>query len=91
MKVSTERLPDSQVRLELEVEDERVQQAMDSAYRRLAKRVKIPGFRPGKAPRAILERHLGEDTIRQEAIDELMPKLYREALEQEQIDAIDRA
>jgi trigger factor len=77
--------------LELEVEDERVQRALDSTYRRLAKRVKVPGFRPGKAPRAVLERHLGEDTIRHEAIDELMPQLYREALEQEQIDAIDRA
>jgi len=77
--------------LELEVEDERVQRALDSTYRRLAKRVKVPGFRPGKAPRAVLERHLGEDTIRHEAIDELMPQLYREALEQEQIEAIDRA
>jgi len=91
MKVSTQRLPDSQVSLELEVEDERVQRALDSTYRRLAKRVKVPGFRPGKAPRAVLQRHLGEDTIRHEAIDELMPQLYREALEQEQIDAIDRA
>jgi trigger factor len=77
--------------LELEVEDERVQRALESTYRRLAKRVKVPGFRPGKAPRAVLERHLGEDTIRHEAIDELMPQLYREALEQEDIHAIDRA
>ena len=91
MKVSTQRLPDSQVMLELEVEDERLQRAMEATYRRLAKRVKVPGFRPGKAPRAVLERHLGEDTLRHEAIDELMPQLYREALEQEQIDAIDRA
>lgn len=91
MKVSTQRLPDSQVMLELEVEDERVQLALESTYRRLAKRVKVPGFRPGKAPRAVLERHLGEDTIRHEAIDELMPQLYREALEQEDIHAIDRA
>ena len=91
MKVSTQRLPDSQVMLELEVEDERLQRAMEATYRRLAKRVKVPGFRPGKAPRAVLERHLGEETVRHEAIDELMPQLYREALEQEQIDAIGRA
>lgn len=91
VKVSTERLPESQIALQIEVDDERLERAMDSAYRRLAGRVKIPGFRPGKAPRAIVERHVGEDTIRQEAIDRLMPELYKEALAQESIEPIDRA
>jgi trigger factor len=91
VKVSTERLPQSQVALEIEVDEERLAQAMESAYRRLVAKAKIPGFRPGKAPRAVLERHLGEDTIRQEAIDRLMPQVYQEALEQEAIDPIDRA
>ena len=91
MRVSTERLPESQIALQVEVEDERLQRAMESAYRRLAAKVKIPGFRPGKVPRAVLERHLGADTIRQEAIDQLMPQVYREALDQEGIDPVDRA
>ena len=91
MKVSTERLPQSQVLLQIEVEDDRLQRAMDSAYRRLAAKVKIPGFRPGKVPRNVLERHLGEDAIRQEAIDRLMPEVYKEALLQEEIEPVDRA
>jgi trigger factor len=91
VKVSTEPLPPAQVVLQLEVEDERLERAIESTYRRLAKRVKVPGFRPGKVPRAVLERHLGGDAVRLEAIDELMPQLYREAIEQEQIDPIDRA
>ena len=91
MKVSTERLPESQVLLEIEVDDARVEKAKESAYRRRASKVKVPGFRPGKVPRAVLERHVGEDVILQEAIDRLMPEIYREALDQEAIDPIDQA
>ena len=91
MKVSTERIPDSQIVLEIEVDEERLEQAKSSAYRRLAAKAKIPGFRPGKAPRNVVERHFGEHTILHEAIDGLMPQVYKEALEQEEIDPIDQA
>lgn len=91
MKVSAERIEDSQVLLEIEVDAERLEKAKDSAYRRLASKVKVPGFRPGKVPRAILERHVGEETILQEAIDRLMPEVYKEALEQEDLDPIAQA
>jgi len=64
---------------------------MASAYRRLAAKTRIPGFRAGKAPRVVLERHLGEHAILHEAIDRLVPQVYREALDQEEIDAIDQA
>lgn len=91
MKVSTERLPESQVALQIEVDDDRLNRAMASAYKRLAAKVRIPGFRPGKAPRDVVERHLGEHAILHEAIDRLLPEVYREALEQEQIEPVDRA
>jgi trigger factor len=91
VKVSTEKLPESQVALRIEVEDERLERAKESAYRRLVAKAKIPGFRPGKAPRAVLERHLGGDAVLQEALDRLMPELYREALAQEGIEPVDRA
>lgn len=91
MKVSTEKLPQSQIALRIEIDDERVERAKDSAYRRLASKVKIPGFRPGKVPRPILERHLGEGALLQEALDRLMPEVYREALDQEGIEPVDRA
>ena len=91
MKVSTKRIPESQIVLQIEVDDARLEKAMESAYRRLAAKTRIPGFRPGKVPRAVLERHLGEETILYEAIDHLLPDAYREALEQEEIDPIDQA
>ena len=91
MKVSTERLPESQVAIEIEVDEERLQKAMTSAYKRLAAKTRIPGFRPGKAPREVLERHLGEHAVLHEAIDRLMPQVYKEALEQEDISPIDQA
>jgi len=91
MKVTREELPDSQIALEIAVDDERIEKAKTSAYRRLASKAKIPGFRPGKAPREVIERHFGEHTILHEAIDRLMPEVYKEALEQEQIDPIEQA
>jgi trigger factor len=91
MRVSTERIPESQVLLQIEVDEERLQKAKDAAFRRLAGKTRIPGFRPGKAPREVLERHLGEHAILHEAVDRLLPQVYREALDQESIDPIDRA
>ena len=89
MKVSTERIPQSQIVLEIEVEPERIEKSLDAAYRRLVRRTSVPGFRRGKAPRIMLERHLGRDTLFQEALDRLIPEVYREAIEQEDIDAIE--
>jgi trigger factor len=91
MRVSTERIPESQVVLQIEVDEERLQKAKDAAFRRLAGKTRIPGFRPGKAPRDVLERHLGEHAILHEAVDRLLPQVYQEALDQESIDPIDRA
>jgi trigger factor len=89
VKVSTERVPQSQVVLEIEVEPERLEQSLDAAYRRIVQRTNVPGFRRGKAPRAMLERQIGHDTLLQEALDRLIPEVYREALESEDIDAIE--
>jgi len=89
VKVVTQRLPDSQVILEIEVEPERLERSLDKAYRRLVQRLDVPGFRKGKAPRPMLERYLGRDALLHEAMDVLIPEVYREALETEGIDPID--
>src|SRR5688572_14127835 len=88
MGVTTERLPRSLIALEIEVEDERLEASMDKAVRRLSQRVRIPGFRPGKAPRQIIERTLGRPALVQEALEELLPDLYSETLQSESIEAI---
>ena len=74
--------------LEIEVDDERVEANMEKAARRLSQRYRIPGFRPGKAPRAVLERTLGKSALVQEALEQLLPDLYSETIVAESIDAI---
>ena len=90
MKITTERLPESRVLLQVEVDPERLEKAMNKAYRKVAGKARIPGFRPGKAPRAMVERYLGRETILHEALDELVPEVYEEAIQSEDIHPIDQ-
>ncbi len=90
MKVTLERLPESRVQLEIEVEPDRLERSLDAAYKRLVPTLRIPGFRPGKAPRRIVERMVGRDRLIHEALDSLVPAVYSEALESEEIDAVDQ-
>ena len=90
MKVTVESLPDSQVLLTIDIDPERVESSIDDAYKRLAPRARIPGFRPGKAPRVLVERHYGREALLHEALDRLVPKVVSEAIEQEQLEIVDR-
>ncbi len=86
MNVTTEPRDNRQLALTIEVEPERVEKALAQAARRLAQKYKVPGFRPGKAPRAVVERMLGKQALYEEVIDQLGPVVYKEALEQHNID-----
>jgi trigger factor len=77
--------PNSTILLEIELPIERLSRAIDDAVRRLSRRTKVPGFRPGKAPRSVLERHLGPGVVVDEAVEHLVADAYREALIQEDI------
>src|SRR5438105_12345649 len=79
VKVETERKPGSQVVLSVEVPVDQVSKSIDQAYARLAPRVRIAGFRPGKAPRPRIEREIGWRALRQEALDLLLPTAYNSA------------
>jgi trigger factor len=85
VKVTTEELPERQVKLQIEVDDERHNEAIEKAYRKLAPRVQIPGFRAGKAPRPLIEKQLGRHRLLDEAMDIVIPDVYREALEENAI------
>jgi trigger factor len=74
--------------MEIEVEPERLEGALEKAVRKVSQQVRIPGFRPGKAPRAIVESVVGHPALLQEAIEDLLPGLYTEALEEQEIEAI---
>jgi trigger factor len=71
-----------EVSLEIEVEAEKVKKAFDQAYKEAGKHVNVPGFRKGKAPRAMLERYVSEDHIMEHAAEELVRPAYEEALEE---------
>jgi trigger factor len=84
VKVSTEKIPDAQIVMTIEVEDERVAAARKKAISKLSPKAKVPGFRPGKAPPDMVARYFGEERILDEALDDLIPVVYREALEQDE-------
>ena len=88
MKVSTEPMENSQVALNVEMEAPEVDKYLEKAYNRLVGKISVPGFRKGKTPRAILERHIGKEALLQEALDLLVPEVYEEAVESQEIDAI---
>jgi len=90
VKVSSTELPPRQVSLAIEVEPERLDHAMDDAFRRLAGRVDVPGFRRGKAPRSMVERMIGRDRLVEEALDVLLPQVVSEAMEQEKVEPFTR-
>src|SRR5215469_14253296 len=90
VSVVTEALPGSQVGLTIEVPSEQVDRAYDRALNRLAQRVRIGGFRPGKAPRPLVEARVGPAAVREEVVDTLVPGLVSQALRDNKIDAIDR-
>ena len=81
MKVSTEDMGNCQVALNIEAEDGELDKSLDEAYHHLVKEVSIPGFRKGKAPRAILEQHIGKKNLLGEALEHLIPRLYKQAIE----------
>lgn len=90
MKVTTETLEDSQIALNIEAEANELNKAMDDAYRRLVNKVSVPGFRKGKAPRLILEQHIGKGALLEEALEELIPRLYSEAIDLQKIEPIEQ-
>jgi len=89
VKVDTERKPGSQVVLSVEVDADQVSKSIDQAYGRLAPRVRIAGFRPGKAPRPMVEREIGWPALSSEAQDALIQAAFLAALDETGLDPID--
>jgi trigger factor len=88
LTVSVEHQPGSQVELAVEAPASEVETAVQQALRRLSGQVRLPGFRPGKAPSALVERAVGWDAVRREAADRLIPTLYLRALAQAGVEAV---
>ena len=89
LSIATEPLPKSQVGMTIEVPAEVVDATYDRVLNRLASRAKIEGFRPGKAPRALVEARIGSAVLREEVVETMVPEVVRQALDEKSIDPID--
>ena len=85
MKLTVERLPESQVKLDIIAEEQEFAEAVDRAARKIAKDIQVPGFRKGKVPRHMIERLYGREVFLEEAGRLIMDDLYREAIESENL------
>ncbi|ATW25504.1 trigger factor [Candidatus Formimonas warabiya] len=90
MKVNLEKIDKNKAGLEIEVETEQVTRAMHQAYTKLVKKVNIPGFRKGKAPKSILERYVGKAALLEEAAEIMIVPNYAAAVKETGIEPIDR-
>ena len=88
MKVTREEMEHRQVSLVIEIEAGELDKSLNEVYHVLVNKVSIPGFRKGKAPRNILEQHVGKDALLDRALERLIPQLYERAIESEKIEPI---
>lgn len=88
MRTTVEPLEGNKVKLSVELDEGEFDRAVDAAFRRIGREVRIPGFRPGKAPRRLLEARVGLDVARQEAIRDALPDYYERALKENDLEAI---
>src|SRR5690606_21583086 len=80
VKSTVEQLSPTRVRINVEVPFEELKPDFDRAYKALAKQVRIPGFRPGKAPAKLLEARLGRGAILEQVVNDVLPGRYSEAV-----------
>lgn len=90
MKTTVTPLPDNQVRVEVEVSEDELSPALEKAARAISRTVKLKGFRPGRIPRKVLERHVGRKAILDEAVPTAVPDFLADAVEAEAIDWVGR-
>src|SRR5581483_2508759 len=88
MKTVVEPLEGNKVKLSVEVDEAEFEKALDAAFRKMARDVRIPGFRPGKAPRRVLEARIGADVARQEALRDSLPEFYAQAVLENDVEPI---
>lgn len=88
MKVTQEKLPASQIGLEIEIPSEQSQQVYEQVIQQFSRNANIPGFRKGKVPRQILLQRLGQVRLKATALEELINDSLQKAIAQEEIEAI---
>lgn len=90
LKLSTQPRPNSRLAVEVAVPGGRCRSSYERALEQLSRSVKLPGFRKGKVPRAVLLQQIGPLRVRATALEELVDSVFREAMDQEKIPALSR-
>src|SRR5262249_16397273 len=78
----------TRVKVHISVPADEFDKAIDAAFRKLAREVRVPGFRPGKAPRRLLEARLGTELAREQALQDALPQYYVDAINEHEVDVI---
>jgi trigger factor len=87
LKVTREKEENRQAFITIEIEPAEMEHGIEDGYKHLVSHANIPGFRRGKAPRAVVERYLGRGRLLEEAVDHLIPEAYENALKEQNIEA----
>ena len=88
MKTTVEKLENNMVKVDIEIDADTAEKEYSKACKRLAQRVNIPGFRKGKAPRAILEKNIGAESIKRDVLDSVLPNAFAKAISENNLNII---
>lgn len=88
MKSTVEHLSPTRVRLAVEVPFDELKPTFDEAYKKIAQQVRVPGFRPGKAPARIIDQRLGRGVVLEEVVNTAVPQKYGEAVGEAEINPL---
>lgn len=86
MKIETEHLEDHQVKLTVEVDSDKLEVSKKKAAKKIAKRIKVPGFRPGKAPYQVIRRQVGDEALLEESLEILVQDIYPDIINEAEIE-----
>src|SRR5689334_4806461 len=88
MKSAVETLSPTRVKLTVEVPFDELKPSLDTAYKKIGQQVRLKGFRPGKIPPPMIDQYVGRGAVLEEAVNDALPKLYGEAIRENDIDII---
>ena len=88
METKFEKLPENIVKVDIEIPAKDAVNYYNNAAKKLAQYVNIPGFRKGKAPRNIVEQHIGEERIKHEALESALPRIFSEVIRENKFDVV---
>ena len=87
MKITQEEVLNRQTVLEIKLDEVDIEPYLEKAYRKIAQRSSIPGFRKGKAPRSIIENYYGKEHLVSESLDDMVPEITQRAIEDQDLEA----